>query len=104
MPFVPSVLEERVEKFVVDSSPSPFRIMAFDMPKCIEKDICGVIHVDNTSRPHTVERDVNMRYYDMIKSFDEITQDALKHFEWKCVDLLAMEDASFIESKNLKRG
>ncbi|MEE8401910.1 MAG: carbamoyltransferase C-terminal domain-containing protein [Candidatus Hydrothermarchaeaceae archaeon] len=46
MPFAPSVLETRVEKFVVDPSPSPFMVMVFDVPKGIEKDICGVIHVD----------------------------------------------------------
>ena len=37
-------------------------------------EIPAVVHVDGTTRPHTVERSVNEKYWELIKVFEEKTE------------------------------
>lgn len=73
-PFAPSVLAEEAEDWFVMDKTSPstdFMLMSFKA-KCPNK-IPAVIHVDETSRVQTVRKEINQKYYNVIKEFFEIT-------------------------------
>ncbi len=113
MPFAPSMLEDRIESYVENPAPSPFMIQAFDIVKEKLEEIPAVMHVDGTARVHTVKRNVNERYYDVIDCFQDITGvplilntsfnkhglpivntpgDAIEHLKGGCVDVLVIGD------------
>lgn len=69
MPFAPSVLEEEANKFFKNCKKSPFMTIVFDIVKGKEKKIPAAIHIDNTARPNTVNKQNNALYYNLIKSF-----------------------------------
>ena len=75
-PFAPSVLEEYVEEFFdVPRGKKQFPFMVFVVK--VQKDkqalLGAVTHVDGTARIHSVSRDANSRYWDLINSFRELT-------------------------------
>jgi carbamoyltransferase len=73
-PFAPSMLEERADEYLVNAEPSPYMIKTFDTVPENRDDIEAVIHPgDATTRPQTVRRDQNPRYYRLISEFDDIT-------------------------------
>ncbi len=72
-PYCPSLLAESADEYLEQAYPSPFMILAFKVRDEKIKEIPAVVHVDGTVRPQTVERNVNPLYYDLIKSFEEIT-------------------------------
>jgi len=72
-PFTPSVLLERAAEYFELNIESPFMLLAVYVKPGKAKYIPAITHIDNTARVQTVTRDVNERYYDMIKAFDKIT-------------------------------
>jgi carbamoyltransferase len=72
-PFTPSVLAERSSEFFEMDVESPFMLLAAFVKPGKAELIPAVTHVDNTARVQTVTRDVNERYYDLIKAFDKRT-------------------------------
>jgi carbamoyltransferase len=48
-------------------------ILTFKVPEEKIKEIPAVVHVDGTIRPQTVEKDINPRFYRLIKAFESIT-------------------------------
>ena len=72
-PFAPSILEEYSEDYLVGAYPSPFMLLAFDVPEDKRKEIPAVVHVDGTTRPQTVAENVNLRYWKLIDKFRECT-------------------------------
>ncbi len=72
-PFAPSILEENAGEYLVDSRPSPFMLLSFDVYKEKRDEIPAVVHVDGTTRPQTVDRRTNPRYYKLISRFRELT-------------------------------
>ena len=73
-PFAPSMLAERASEYLEDAHSSPFMILAFKVKKEKLGEIPAVVHVDGTTRPHTVERNVNEKYWELIKVFEERTE------------------------------
>ena len=73
-PFAPSMLAERASEYLEDAHPSPFMILAFKVKKEKLGEIPAVIHVDGTTRPHTVEKSVNEKYWELINAFAEKTE------------------------------
>jgi len=72
-PFTPSVLKERASEFFTIDVESPFMLLApFVKPGKAEL-VPAITHADNTARVQTVSRDVNERYYDLIKAFEKRT-------------------------------
>lgn len=66
-PFCPSVLEEDVDKyFVGKSKTSPFMIITYDTTSYAQKNISGVIHIDNTARIQTVNESQNRLFYSLL--------------------------------------
>jgi len=72
-PFAPAMLYEAVDDYLVNGREEPYMITSFDVKPEKQDKIPAVVHVDGTSRPQTVRREVNPRYYDLIKAFGDIT-------------------------------
>ena len=52
---------------------SPFMLLAAYVKSGKSELVPAITHVDNTARVQTVTRDVNERYYDLIKAFEKRT-------------------------------
>jgi len=72
-PFAPSLLSEAKAEFLENASDSPFMILAYRVREDKRRLIPAVVHVDDTVRPHTVEKHVNPRYWKLIKEFESLT-------------------------------
>ncbi len=72
-PFAPSVLHEDQELFFSSNVFSPYMSFAVTAKKGTQEKAPAVIHNDNTARIQSVIRETNPIYYDLIKSFKEIT-------------------------------
>lgn len=73
-PFAPSILEERADEYLVNAEPAPFMIKTFDVKSSKRNEIEAVIHPeDDTTRPQTVRKDQNPRYYQLLRAFEDIT-------------------------------
>ena len=74
-PFAPSVLEERVDEYFVmpKGQLSPFMILVGEVREDKKNVIPAVTHADGTARVHTVNRDINPLYWELIREFEKIT-------------------------------
>lgn len=72
-PFAPSMIEEAAEEYLEGVVYAPFMIMTFPVREEKKHLIPAVVHVDGTTRPQMVRREINPLYYDMIKRFGEKT-------------------------------
>jgi carbamoyltransferase len=72
-PFAPSMLAEAADNYLDDSFYAPFMIVTFPVRQTCIPDMAGVTHIDGTTRPQMVTREVNARFYDAIKAFGERT-------------------------------
>lgn len=72
-PFCPSVTLEDAGTFVELPTRAPFMIMAFKATEQATRSIPGVVHVDGTMRIQTVESELNPRFYNLIKAFEDRT-------------------------------
>ncbi|HET9315022.1 MAG TPA: carbamoyltransferase C-terminal domain-containing protein [Vicinamibacteria bacterium] len=73
-PFALSILEEHFPEYVLKPAESPFMVMAFDVREEKRPDIPSAMHwVDGTTRPQTVSRKVNPRYWEAIEEFRRLT-------------------------------
>jgi carbamoyltransferase len=72
-PFAPSILEEAREEYLVDGNIAPFMILLDEVKKDRRTEIPAVTHKNGTTRPQTVSRSTNERYWRLIKEFESIT-------------------------------
>ena len=112
-PLAISVLKEKACKYLVDIDEAPFMVKTYQVIKERQKEIPAGVHVDGSVRPQTVTRDINPRYYDLIKFFEDETgipaimntsfnlagepiicspQDAIQAFRQSGLDCLAIGD------------
>jgi carbamoyltransferase len=111
-PFAPSILSEASERYFGRRLAAPFMITVFPVLPDRRSEIPAVVHVDGTARPQLVERDVNPRYWQLIKEFESLTgvpvllntsfnvqepivctpEDAVRTFMATDVDTLVMEN------------
>ena len=68
-PFAPSILEEEVDKWFEDKN--LYMSFVYKIKKDKQKIIPAVTHVDGTGRLQTVSRNINKKYYDLIKEFNQ---------------------------------
>ena len=119
-PFAPSILEEKVTDWFENADSVPFMEKVYVIKTSKRQYIPAVCHEDGTGRLQTVSSKLNLRYYKLIKRFDEITgvpmllntsfndnepivntpDDALKCFLSTQMDNLIIGD--FIITKNAK--
>ncbi|MFQ6116474.1 MAG: carbamoyltransferase C-terminal domain-containing protein, partial [bacterium] len=72
--FAPSVLEESLHDYFespVDSL--PYMIFVVTVKEHAKSVIPAITHVDGSARVHTVRREVNPKYWQVIKEFGNIT-------------------------------
>ena len=72
-PFAPSVLAERSQDYFVEIDDSPFMILVTDVRPERRASVPAITHADGTGRLHTVERQVNPLFWQLIHRFEELT-------------------------------
>jgi carbamoyltransferase len=72
-PFAPSMLAEASDRFFGRSHRAPFMVTVYPVLPERRGEIPAVVHVDGTARPQLVERDVNPRYWSLIREFENRT-------------------------------
>lgn len=73
-PFALSIQEEHFAEYAKKPVPSPFMIMAFEVADGKHDDIQSAMHwVDHTTRPQTVSRQTNPRYWELLEAFRRLT-------------------------------
>jgi carbamoyltransferase len=121
-PFCPSVIAENIGDYFETNYPSPFMVQAYKIKPQQRNRIPAVVHEDGTGRLQTVERDVNPRYWKLLKRFGELTgvpillntsfnenepivntpAEALDCFLRTNMDVLAMGSFLLLKAENLK--
>jgi carbamoyltransferase len=72
-PFGPSVLDEFGPEYFEDYQVAPYMERALVMRRDAATRVPAVVHVDRTSRLHSVRREWNERFYDLIRAFYDRT-------------------------------
>lgn len=72
-PFCPSMLYEKHKEYLINSRDEFFMVTSFDVKEDKKERIPAVVHVDGTARPQMVKKEVNPRYYELIKAFGDLT-------------------------------
>jgi carbamoyltransferase len=70
-PLAPSMLYEAKDEYLENARDSPFMILAFQVPKNKHKEIPAVVHVDGSTRPQTVKKTTNEKYWNLIKKLEQ---------------------------------
>ena len=111
-PLAPSMLEEAASQLFGHSHYDPFMITVLNVLEEKRGNIPAVVHVDGTARPQTVRRQINPRYWELIREFEKLTgvplllntsfniqepivlspQDAIKTFSRASFDVLVLEN------------
>ena len=71
-PFAPSVTYDDAPKYFNLDRESPYMLFVVPVREAAKSKIPATVHVDGTARVHTVKRDVNPIYYDLLKKFEAI--------------------------------
>lgn len=72
-PFGPSVLAEHTADLFENPHDSPYMLRSFMVRPEWQERLAAVVHVDGSTRPQTVARPDNPRYYDLIQAFYGLT-------------------------------
>lgn len=72
-PFAASILYEEKENFVENASDSPFMAIAFKVKPAMIEKIPAAVHLDGTTRPQFVKKEINAKYWNIIKNFGDKT-------------------------------
>ena len=118
-PFAPSVLNEYRNDFFHINQDNPHMLISCNIKRDKIKTIPAVVHIDETCRVQTVKKDINERFYNLLKEFHKMTDipvllntsfnvkgqpivntpdEAIETFKSTNIDVLAIGD--FILSKN----
>lgn len=74
-PFAPSVLAEKSNEYFLlpKGQSSPYMILIGDVHESKKSVLPAITHNDGTARVHTVNREVNPRYWELIHEFEKIS-------------------------------
>jgi carbamoyltransferase len=72
-PFAPSILDDHRSEYLSDGAAYPYMIVLDSVPEAKREEVPAVTHVDGTTRPQTVSKADNPRYYDLIEAFHRHT-------------------------------
>lgn len=76
MPFATSILWERQKDYLINPKNmlSPYMMLSFHTTVRAQRELIAGLHpYDFTSRPQMVQRDMNVRYYQILKEFERLT-------------------------------
>lgn len=65
-PFAPSSHEEAAAEPLGVAEPLPYMMVTMPVPERHRATLSAAVHVDHTTRPQTVSRDVNPLYHDLL--------------------------------------
>ena len=72
-PFAPSILFEKTQEWFQIENEVPFMSEVYPIKEDKLKLLPGITHVDGTGRLQTVKKSNNLKYYNLINSFYELT-------------------------------
>ena len=72
-PFAPSVTAEAASEYFELDQPSPFMLITCQVRPDKQSVIPAVTHVDGTARVQTVTREANPRYWQLLRTFGQVT-------------------------------
>ncbi len=72
-PYCPSILAEEQANYVKNSVNSPFMILAANAKDKLKNMAPSIVHVDNSVRPQTVDKESNALWFDMIFQQTKLT-------------------------------
>ncbi len=72
-PFAPSILSEHVNEWFEIDDKVPFMMKVYQIKEDKRSIIPAVTHVDGSGRLQTVNKELNSKYYSLIKEFNKIT-------------------------------
>ena len=70
-PFAPTILADQVPRYFEQDVESPFMMHVVRIREEKRQELAAVCHEDSTGRLHTVSREQNQLYYDLIQKFSE---------------------------------
>jgi len=73
MPFAPTILEDRMNEYLVNGEPAPYMIQAFDTTEERENIIAAIHPCDYSCRPQTLSNEWNRGYHKVLSVFEEKT-------------------------------
>ena len=76
-PFCPSLLWEEKENYLENPRDELFMITSFVCKKEKRNAVPAVVHADATLRPQAVKREINEKYWKLLKEFQKITGEGL---------------------------
>ncbi|MCF7877810.1 MAG: hypothetical protein K9M14_05765, partial [Candidatus Omnitrophica bacterium] len=113
-PFAPSILDEDIDKYIQrekEIQPDDYMLITYPVKKEKMRVIPAAIHVNGTARVQVVRKEMNLRFWKLIKAFKELTgvgailntsfnlkgqpivnspEDAIKTFLSSGIDMLVM--------------
>jgi carbamoyltransferase len=72
-PLAPSILDEYKDKYFENAHYSPFMLKTFRVRRDKQSVIPAVVHVDGSTRPQTVSKKTNKKFWLLINEFRKIT-------------------------------
>lgn len=72
-PLAPSILNGYKDEYFENAQYSPFMLKTFQVKKDKQSLIPAVVHIDGSTRPQTVSKKVNKRFWLLINEFRKIT-------------------------------
>jgi len=76
MPFAPSILSEKMDKYVINQKriPGPYMVLAYETTDEGKEKLRAAIHqYDFSARPQEVKREHNPSYHKLISEFEKLT-------------------------------
>ena len=73
MPFAPTIIENCLDEYLLNSKPAPYMILAFDTTNKRDEIIAGIHPSDKTCRPQTLNEGWNPGYQEVLEAFQEKT-------------------------------
>jgi carbamoyltransferase len=73
MPFAPTILEDQMSEYLVNSKPAPYMILAFDTTEKRDEIVASIHPWDKTCRPQTLTEAWNPGYFELVEAFREKT-------------------------------
>ena len=73
-PFAPAILKEFSDKYFESNQSSYYMELALKFKKQAVKKVPKVVHVDQTGRLQTVDREYNPKFYNLINEFFKLTE------------------------------
>ena len=72
-PLSPIIAADKVSQYLDNSRDSKYMLQTFLVKKQYRKQLAAITHVDGSTRPQTVNKNDNLRLYNLLKEFEEIT-------------------------------